>query len=298
MDKESLPPTETLVKPPVEGGQIGFESETSELPVIDEISTSSAVGYDVGDKQLIEAETTEMDQTSESRTSAKESRWQRLKRGFWKHMYEAPVDMTPMGPAVQPEIPFDEWYAEKHQHEQGPVDQAVEEAIDKTVEKLSDLTGFVDYIGNVALVNTAEFAADAAHYARDRLADTKQAAVKTAKQAASAADVFTRKADDAGNVALERLADAAVSTAEYTGRATRKTDYASRAAMEYTAQKAKKAGRRSAEQNGRATRKADYIGQILLDGLAIYGSKLFVPEAQRRSKDSKEEDGVEQKTDS
>jgi hypothetical protein len=56
-----------------------------------------------------------------------EGRWARFKRGVWKHLYESPIiapegyePMTPMGPPIQPAIPFEQWYAEKHQEEESP----------------------------------------------------------------------------------------------------------------------------------------------------------------------------------
>lgn len=50
-------------------------------------------------------------------------RWARFKKGVRKHLYESPIiapegyePMTPMGP-VEPQIPFEQWYAERHRDE-------------------------------------------------------------------------------------------------------------------------------------------------------------------------------------
>jgi hypothetical protein len=195
------------------------------------------------------------------------SRWARLKRGFWKHMYETPVDMSPMGPTIQPAIPFDEWYARKQQ-EPGRFGRAFDKATDKivdvagkTAEKAGDAAAFVDYIGNVALIETAYYAGEAVIFAKEKAEDT-----------AAAAGNLTRKVDDFGNIMLVSTADAATDKAKraasIAGKVTRKVDDAGNAGLERMAPGVD----RSAELPGKAARKARYMGQLLMERMTDYGS--------------------------
>lgn len=109
---------------------------------------------------------------------ADEGRWARLHRRIRKHLYYPPIDMTPMGPPDWPEKPFEEWWAEKQAKGPGFVARTAEKAATKTAEKLGDMTEFVDYIGNVALIDTAYYAGNAADAIRFKLEGGKDLAIE------------------------------------------------------------------------------------------------------------------------
>jgi hypothetical protein len=222
-----------------------------------------------------EAPTQSMDTavtTVHEQSLPQETRWDRLKRGFWKHMYETPVDMSPMGPTIQPDIPFDEWYAQKHEGEPGKLGRAFNKTADKvtdlagkTAENIGYATAYVDYLGNTALINTAD------------------AVTLTAKRAAAGMENATRKVDDTGNTVLMGMGYHAANAKEKTAtrarqlaggaeRFTRKTDNAGNAAMEDIAFQATMGAEFAAE----TAREARRIG-----GLAL--NKIGIPESLRES---------------
>lgn len=195
------------------------DAETTVLPPTDQFDT------------VVMEDTAGHSAETNQQPPAQESRWDRFKRGFWKHMYEAPMDMGPMGPIEQPAVPFDEWYAEKQEAPSrigrmaDRVAAKTEELASQAAEKTGELTAFVDYIGNVALIETAYYAGNVADEVRYQVESAKNTAAKKAKQVATGAGKFTRKADNAGNTALENAAIKAAAVGERSGKTGRKARY-------------------------------------------------------------------------
>ncbi len=152
-------------------------------------------------------------ETEPDNEQAPKSRWERLKEGFWRHMYETPIDMSPMGPTIQPDRPFEEWYADKQANkEPGRVSRSAE----KTVEKLSEMADFALYMGDMALADTAYYAGNAIDSVRyaSGVADDKANAVldrianaagPSVERAANTKEAVKERAAYLGHVAFDRM---------------------------------------------------------------------------------------------
>lgn len=146
-----------------------------------------------------------------------------------------------------------------------------------TAEKLGDFTATVDYLGNIALIETAYHAGNA----------WGEAAYRAGNAGDRIWDVSNR-IDDAGNDVLEGVATAAgvgaVVGGELAGRATRRVDFMGRVIMEHIAARGSQAAER-AKKRLRSRRKGrkGAVGELDEDDDGTRSPEELDPDVLRRN---------------
>lgn len=177
-----------------------------------------------------------MPKDAKSDKDQKESLYSRFKRGVRRHMYETPVDMSPMGPTIQPEIPFEQWYEERQARKAeggpgrlsagverivakaAPVTRKARETTVRVAERVGSLTDILDYAGNIALIDTAYYAGSAYARVHDTLEDARFGVTDRAKavvakgrnvksRGAKQPEAESTEADDSYKALLDQVPD-------------------------------------------------------------------------------------------